>query len=75
MNRLKAIILSLITIILTQTYALSQVREKIEMADKFRADGKIYVVLAIILVILAGLFFYLIRIDRKVTKLEEQKQD
>ncbi|MCZ6519985.1 MAG: hypothetical protein O6848_00635 [Bacteroidetes bacterium] len=75
MNRLKATILSLITIILTQTYALSQVREKIEMADKFRADGKIYVVLAIILVILAGLFFYLIRIDRKVTKLEEQKQD
>lgn len=75
MNRLKATILSLITIILTQTYTLSQVREKVEMADKFRADGKIYVVLVIILVILAGLFFYLIRIDRKVTKLEEQKQD
>ncbi len=75
MNRLKSTILSLITIILTQTYALSQVREKVEMADNFRADGKIYVVLAIILVILAGLFFYLIRIDRKVTKLEEQKQD
>ena len=75
MNRLKSTILSFITIILTQTYALSQVREKVEMADKFRADGKIYVVLAIILVILAGLFFYLIRIDRKVAKLEEQKQD
>lgn len=75
MNRLKATILSLITIILTKTYTLSQVREKVEMADKFRADGKIYVVLVIILVILAGLFFYLIRIDRKVTKLEEQKQD
>ncbi len=75
MNRLKSTILSLITIILTQTYALSQVREKVEMADNFRADGKIYVVLVIILVILAGLFFYLIRIDRKVTKLEEQKQD
>jgi len=75
MNRLKSTILSLITIILTQSYALSQVREKVEMADNFRADGKIYVVLVIILVILAGLFFYLIRIDRKVTKLEEQKQD
>ena len=75
MNKLKGTILSLITIILTQSYALSQVQEKVEMADNFRADGKIYVVLAIILVILAGLFFYLIRIDRKVTKLEEQKQD
>jgi len=75
MKRLKATILSLMTIILTQTNALGQVKEKVEMADNFRADGKIYVVLAIILVILAGLFFYLIRIDRKVTKLEEQKQD
>ena len=75
MKRLKATILLLITIVLTQTYALSQVSEKVEMADKFRADGKIYVVLVIILVILAGLFFYLIRIDRKVTKFEEQKQD
>ena len=75
MKRLKANILSLITIILTQTNALGQVKEKVEMADNFRANGKIYVVLVIILVILAGLFFYLIRIDRKVTKLEEQKQD
>ena len=75
MKNLKATIFSIITFILTQTFAFSQVREKVEMADKFRADGKIYVVLAIILVILAGLFFYLIRIDRKVAKLEEQKQD
>ena len=72
---MKATIFSIIIFVLTQTYALSQVQEKVEMADKFRADGKIYVVLAIILVILAGLFFYLIRIDRKVAKLEEQKQD
>ena len=75
MKRMKATIFSIIIFVLTQTYALSQVQEKVEMADKFRADGKIYVVLAIILVILAGLFFYLIRIDRKVAKLEEQKQD
>ena len=75
MKNLKATIFLIITLILTQTYALSQVQEKVEMADTFRADGKIYVVLAIILVILTGLFFYLIRIDRKVAKLEEQKQE
>lgn len=75
MKKLKATIFSLLTIIFAQNFAFSQVREKVEMADKFRADGKIYVVLVIIMVILAGLFFYLIRIDRKVTKLEEQKQD
>ena len=32
-----------------------------------RADGKIYVVLVIVVTILAGLFLYLIRLDRKVT--------
>ena len=74
MKRFKAAIFSLITFIFSQTYGFCQVGEKVEMADKFRADGKIYVVLAIILVILGGLFFYLIRIDRKVAKLEEQKQ-
>lgn len=36
-----------------------------------RAEGKIYVVLAVVLTILAGLFIYLIRIDRKISKLEK----
>lgn len=46
---------------------------QVEMADTFRADGKIYVVVAVILVILVGLFVYLYLIDRKITKLENQK--
>jgi hypothetical protein len=36
-----------------------------------RAEGKIYVVLAVVLTILAGLFVYLIRLDRKISKLEK----
>lgn len=36
-----------------------------------RADGKIYVVLAVAVVILTGLFVYLIRLDRKLTRLEK----
>lgn len=36
------------------------------------SHGKIYVVLAVCLTILAGLFLYLIRIDRKLTKLEKK---
>ncbi len=42
------------------------------MADGFRAEGKIYVLVAIILTILAGLIFYLIRIDRKISRLEKE---
>ena len=41
------------------------------MADTMRGNGKIYVVVTIILTIFAGLIFYLIRIDRKITKIEK----
>lgn len=43
---------------------------KVEMADSMRSDGKIYVVIAVILTILGGLIFYVWRLDRKITKLE-----
>ena len=41
-----------------------------EMADAFRAEGKIYVVVAVILIVLLGLFVYLFTLDRKISKLE-----
>jgi hypothetical protein len=40
-------------------------------ATGLRADGKIYVVLAVALTILIGLFIYLIRLDSKIGKLEK----
>ena len=51
-----------------QDYNTSQV----EMADQFRADGKIYVLTGIILIILLGTVVYLIIIDRKVSRLEKE---
>ncbi len=48
-------------------------QNKINMADTMRSNGKIYVVIAIILTILAGLIFYLIRLDRKITKIEKNQ--
>ncbi|HVF97232.1 MAG TPA: hypothetical protein VM871_07935 [Flavisolibacter sp.] len=44
---------------------------KVEMADTFRSNGKIYVVVAVIITIFAGIILYLIRLDRKLTKLEK----
>jgi CcmD family protein len=43
----------------------------VEMADSFRADGKIYVVVAVVAVILFGIFFYLFRTERKLDKIEK----
>ncbi len=45
---------------------------KVEMADAMRQDGKIYVVVAVILLIFSGLVIYTIRIDQKVSKLEKE---
>jgi len=40
-------------------------------ATGLRAEGKIYVVLAVSVTILTGLFIYLIRLDRKISRLEK----
>lgn len=45
------------------------------MADDLRASGKIYVVVAAVVIIIAGLLIYLIALDRKVGRLEKQAPD
>ncbi len=42
------------------------------MADTMRQEGKIYVVVAVILLLFSGFVIYAIRIDRKVGRLEEE---
>ena len=37
-----------------------------------RSNGKIFVVMAVVLTILAGLFAYIISIDKKITRLEKE---
>ena len=44
----------------------------VEMADAMRSDGKIYVVVAVILIILIGLLFYLFSLDRRLKMLEKK---
>ena len=47
--------------------------QDVKMADVMKENGKIYVVIAVMLTILAGLVLYLIRLDRKISKLEKNK--
>jgi len=37
-----------------------------------RSNGRIYVVVAVMLTILAGLILYVVRLDKKITKLEKE---
>ncbi|HQQ95931.1 MAG TPA: CcmD family protein [Cyclobacteriaceae bacterium] len=52
--------------------AITGYGQEIEMADTMRSQGKIYVVVAILTVILIGLIGYLISLDSKVTRLERK---
>ena len=45
----------------------------VQMADTMRSNGKIYVVVAVILTILAGLVLYIVRLDKKISRLEKEK--
>jgi len=44
----------------------------VEMADGLRANGKIYVVVLVLVTILAGVLFYVVRLDRKISRLEKE---
>ena len=46
--------------------------KKVEMADLMRSNGRIYVVVAVVLTILIGLILYIWRLDRKINKLEKE---
>jgi CcmD family protein len=43
----------------------------VEMADRMRADGKIYVLVGIITIIFIGITVYVVNTDRKISKLEK----
>ena len=49
--------------------------QEVEMADTMRSNGKIYVIVGIILIILIGLITYLFLLDRKVGRLEKRLKD
>ncbi len=46
-------------------------QQPVEMADAMRSNGKIYIVVAVCLTILVGLFLFVWRLDRKITRMEK----
>ncbi|HEY5770985.1 MAG TPA: CcmD family protein [Chitinophagaceae bacterium] len=63
-------LISILTFISLAFFANAQ---DVNMADIMKENGKIYVVIAVMLTILAGLVLYLVRLDRKISKLEKNK--
>jgi hypothetical protein len=53
------------------TFSQSPTDKTVGMADEMRGNGRIYVVVAVILTILTGLILYVVRLDRKISKWEK----
>ena len=68
---MKKLISSLLGRVLMALSLSAHAQSDVPMADGLRSEGKIYVVVAIILIVLAGLIAYLFLMDRKVKKLED----
>ncbi|GJM28067.1 MAG: hypothetical protein DHS20C17_07020 [Cyclobacteriaceae bacterium] len=48
---------------------------KVEMAESFRSNGKIYVVVAVLTTVLVGMISYVIILDRRISKVERSTED
>ncbi|MBL7760981.1 MAG: hypothetical protein JNK08_09840 [Sediminibacterium sp.] len=67
MNKFKHYML-LIAAFLVSASARAQ---EVPPADLMRSNGKIFVVMAVVVTILVGLFIYVAAIDRKISRLEK----
>ena len=47
--------------------------QNVAMAEGLRSEGKIYIVVLVLLIILFALFFYLLRIDKKIDSIKNKK--
>lgn len=63
----------LLLIIISTFNVLAQSSSGVEMATALRSSGKIYVVVAAIVIVFVGVVAYLVSIDRKLSKLEKKK--
>jgi len=69
MKRIKVLF---ILILLLSCFVVNA-QQDVEMADMMRSNGRIYVVIAVMLTILLGLVLYVVRLDRKISRLEKNK--
>ena len=61
----------LLVVLCINAVSFAQAKE-VQMADTMRSNGKIYIVVAVCLTILIGLFLYVFSLDRKLSKLEKE---
>ncbi len=68
MDKLKKIAGVIALCILTMTANAQET----ELGDVMTSNGKIYVVMAVVVTIVIGLFLYLLSLDKKISKMEKK---
>jgi uncharacterized membrane protein len=62
---------ALLIVLFSATRSMAQ---DVEMADVMRSNGKIYVVVAVAAVVMAGIIGYLVYMDMRIRQLERNKR-
>lgn len=61
----------LLMLVFSFVSVFAQQNQPVEMADVLRSSGKIYVVVATIVIVFIGLAIYMFSIDRRLKKIEK----
>ena len=67
-NRMRVLTVVVLFFIVSISHAQDTTKQS---TDLMRSNGRIYVVIAVMLTILAGLILFLVRLDKKITRLEK----
>ena len=73
MQKIKNIFSLLLMMLVTIFVQAQEGAAKSGFGETMRSNGRIYVVIAVILTILIGLILYLVRLDRKIRKFEKEQ--
>jgi hypothetical protein len=73
MRKLESLLTLICLLLLTVVSHAQDEGNKVDMADTMRSNGRIYVVVSVVVLILVGLILYLVRLDRKITRMEKEK--
>ena len=67
--------ISLFIFLMVSMFAKSQTASEPQMADMFRDNGKIYVVITVIAMIFVAIVLFLVNLERKIKKLEKRLKE
>ena len=70
-NKMRTILTLILSLI--STVSVWAQGNDIEMAEMMRSDGKIYIVISVLMIIFIGFIFYLMRLDSRITKMEKEE--